>query len=363
MVVEGRPGRAGRPGVDRRLQRQLLGSLEAGTRDRGAQARQWVHRQPGRVATKGQVRSRGAQASRRPAERRPFWSHGFRPVHYAAPGRMQRQHRRNDAERAEARHVLGVHHRDVLDAVPRRFRCVGRLGDGAKGVEREPGRAVARGVHGNLPAPRVEHRDQLRQVRCRHPEVAPGGAPGRVRFDHRGGLRCHGAIERDRRETGLEQGIVGITLRDRVEILRRRPGGRHGGVDPQREGSGITCRVVEVEVTGRRADILHARDPTPLGLADGRLERVRPVFPGRLRQRFFSERHRGAFEQPGRLAAAVSDDDAVHGVRRAPGDMRGGERLGIQPERLPVLREQLHRAIADRGIELGARRLIGEQVV
>jgi hypothetical protein len=58
----------------------------------------------------------------------------------------------------------------------------------------------------------------------------------------------------------LSSGIVGIALRDGVEVVRRGPVGGHRGVDAERQRAGVTRGVVEIEVARRGAKVLHARD-------------------------------------------------------------------------------------------------------
>jgi hypothetical protein len=309
------------------------------------------------------VRAGGAQASRRPAERRAFRTRIPRPRHQGVARGVQRLHRGDHAERAEPRDVFRIDDADVLDPMARRLRALCGLRDRRVGVEREADRAVAGRVDRDLPALRIERRHHLLELGRRHGELAGVAAARAVGCEHGRGLRFHGAVEHNRRDSGFQQRIVGVAFGDRGEVVGGGAPGRHRGVDAQCERSRIARGVVEIEIARRGAEVLHARDSALLRVPDRELERLGAILPRRLRQHALGERHRRTLQQPGGLAPAVAHDRAEFRRRRPSGDARRRQRLRVQPERAAVLRQKLHGPVAHDRVELRARRQIREDVV
>ena len=190
-----------------------------------------------------------------------------------------------------------------------------------------------------------------------------------VRCEHRGRVRFDDAVEHDLDRAAFEERIVGISLRDRVELgngrLAQHSGGRQRRIHANAEVAVAPRLGVELEVVGVAAGVLNAGDAVSLRLGDRGAQRARALGPRRLRHVTAHERHRRFLQDAGRLAGSrVLHDDAVRRVRRSLRDPRQPQRAGVHPRRVAVVADDLGRSIGDDGIELLAcRQAAGERLV
>ena len=167
------------------------------------------------------------------------------------------------------------------------------------------------------------------QARC---PVVAAVPVSRARASRRSALRRRRRA-RCAREAGLQQRIIGIALGDRIEIVgavrgrrspRRRPAAASAPASPR--------RVVEIEVAGRRADVLDAGDAALLRLANGYAAARRrglraPAWAWRAWPA--PSRRPSAGRSPARGDRGRSTP--CGGFGGAAGDARGLERAGCSP--------------------------------
>ena len=177
----------------------------------------------------------------------------------------------------QPRNVGGIDRLDVLEPVPA---AAVRAPDCARrglleGVERHPDRAIADGVNHDLPAASIElgHEPiERRPPTCAARRCAPAG--------WRTARACAAVCDSmtpsaiSLMAPGLEQRIVGVS---RAQLRRTRraasgvksAAGRTAPDRPGRQLAGAAQLVVELEIFGGAAGVLHAGDAVAVRLGDG----------------------------------------------------------------------------------------------
>ena len=258
---------------------------------------------------------------------------------------------------------------DVLHAVPPPAgrRRVG-VGGPLEGIERRADGTIADGVDEHLPASRVEQGHDAVQLGLREVDLS-GPRAVRVGVEHRRGVRLDDAVEHQLHRAGLEHRVVGKRGARGLEegqVAVGEPGRcRYRVVDAQVELAQPAQLVVEREVLDAAARVLNAGDAEGVGQRDGAPQPRQPVLARHGRQHVGHQPHGRFLEGPGGLARPpVPHDGAVGRVWRAGGDPGGGQRPGIGPSRVPVVRGEEGRAVADQLVELLAcRQPAGKRLV
>ena len=234
---------------------------------------------PGQSLPKASRPAPAADAVVGPAAGSPLGADVLEPhIHLTRARRAEvRLHGGDDAERSEAREVGRVYRFEVLDSVPaaplrqriRSHRVLVRR-------ERHVHGAVADGVRHHLPAASVEQPHHAVEVVGLDRRRAGRRVVVGVRREHRGRVRFDDAVQHDLDRAGFEERVVGVSLRDRVELgngrLAQRSRGGQRRIDANAEVP-VAPRVgVDLEVRGVAAGVLHAGDAVSLRLDNRRAQ-------------------------------------------------------------------------------------------
>ena len=167
--------------------------------------------------------------------------------------------------------------------------------------------AVADGVRHHLPAASVEQPHHPVEVVGLDRRRAGRRVVVGVRREHRGRARVDDAVEHDLDRAGLEERIVGVSLRDGVELgdgrfaqhLRQSDSAEYTRTpkSPSRRASAI-----DLEVRGVAAGVLHAGDAVSVRLDYRRADRAGAVGPRRRRHVTGSRAPSRLLEDAGRFA-------------------------------------------------------------
>ena len=245
---------------------------------------------------------------------------------------------------------VGVHRLDVLDSVAT---AAGRERIGSHGVlvrrQRHVHGAIPDGVCHHLPAARVEL--------PHHPVELVGvdrGCAGRrvvgVRREHCGRVRFDHAVQHDLDGAGLEERIVRVAFRDRVEVGDGRRGQLSRGcqrrIHTHAEVAVSPGLRVELEVFRAAAGVLDAGDAVSLRFADRRTQGGCALGPRGCRHVTVDERHRGFLQHARWLTCPrILDDHAPARVRRLPRDTCQSQRARVHPRCVSVVADDLGRSI------------------
>ena len=326
-------------------------AVERPARHRRRDAGQRVERRDRPVGAEGETGAGVGERAEGIAAPDPL---GTQPVAGPAPvvGEVDRLHRGDDAEPAEAGDLLAAQVLGVLDAEAAVARPVGG-GHLGEEVEQHGVGALADGVHRDLETLAVGGGDPAFEAPRREPIV--GEQPDRaggvgVGFEEVGGGRAERAVHVGLEAAEAEPVVAAPGGADAVALAL--PGGdRRPRVEPHGELAAVARPLERGQLLPLR-DVLHRGDAHPRRLGERRGERRVVLRVREGRDLGAHQRHGGVLEDAGRLAGRrVADDLAPGRVGGLLGDAGERQRARVGEAHVAVEPVEEDRHVAGGGVD------------
>ncbi len=267
--------------------------------------------------------------------------------------RVGRLHRRDDADRLEARDVARLHDLRVLDAVTLRA----ALGCGdfflvdvedllvagvANRMHVDLVTAAHRLRHHGVHLPALEEQQAVRMrviaVRLDQRRAAAAQRAVRIQLD---GAQCVHAVA-----VVVQRAVLG----QHIEV---RAGAADHAVHARRQLARIGVGAVQAVLGHVHARVVHAGQAHARQFAQGAIEHRARFGLGLRRQHFGQQILRRVDQDAGRFAIRVTHDLAADRVRRGFRDAGQRQRAAVGPAGVAVDAFEPHRPVADDGVEFG----------